>query len=98
MSKRYRPSNGTEGEGFMESFCARCERDREFRETGIGPGCEIAARSMIFDVKDEHYPDEWTYDEGEKPTCTAFVQIGTRLPLDTEMEAAGQLTLDGTVR
>lgn len=96
MSERYRPSNGTEGEGFMLAFCYRCERDRSLREE-TGPGCIIAARTMLFDIDEPDYPDEWTYDADGDPTCTAFAPEGTPLPLDTEKEAAGQLVIEGTV-
>lgn len=97
MSEKYQPSNGTEGEGFYASFCERCERDRAFREGAPEDGCEIIVRTLVLDVDDPEYPSEWTYDADDMPTCTAFVAEGTRLPLDSEMEQSGQLTLDGTV-
>lgn len=92
MTEKYQPSNGTEGEGFMGVFCEQCERDREFRDD-TGPGCILAARALAFDVDDDLYPAEWTYDAEGKPTCTAFVPIGTTLPTDSELEAAGQLSI-----
>ena len=90
--EKYRPSNGTEGVGFMEIFCMECERDRLFWAEE-GDGCAIAARSMAFDVEDEMYPVEWTYDAEGRPVCTAFVPLGDRLPTDRELEADGQQTL-----
>lgn len=91
--RRYRPSNGTEGEGFMGSFCDECQRDAKYRETDDGAdGCPILAAALIFNVKDEQYPNEWTYDAEGNPTCTAFLPLGSQLPTDTELEQAGQLT------
>jgi hypothetical protein len=90
----YRPSNGTEGEGFMCRFCMECERDRAFWEED-GDGCEIAARSLIFDTDEEGYPTEWRYDEKGEPTCTAFVALGKPVPTEREQEAAGQLSILG---
>ena len=93
---RYCPSNGTDGEGFMGRFCEHCERDRAVweREDYEG-GCDILARALAFDVEDDDYPDEWTYTTEGKPTCTAFVPLGTRLPLDSDLEAAGQRNMFG---
>lgn len=72
MSKRkYRPSNGTEGEMFMERFCYQCVHE-EYGESEL---CDILTRTMIYDVEDDKYPDEWVYgDDG--PVCTAFVKEG----------------------
>lgn len=27
---------------------------------------------MVYDVKDDKYPKEWTYDENDRPCCTKF--------------------------
>ena len=93
----YRPSNGTEGEGFVSSFCMECKRDEEFWRDE-GPGCEIAARALIFDVDEEGYPTEWRYVDGV-PGCTAFRPVdGPPISIDIELEAAGQLTLINLAR
>jgi len=63
---KYRPSNGTEGEFFMEQFCYRCTKYEWDK------GCDIQLRTMFFDVEDDEYPQEWQYDETGKPTCTDF--------------------------
>lgn len=34
--------------------------------------CEILTNTMVYDWKDPKYPSEWTYDEKDKPCCTAF--------------------------
>ena len=88
----YRPSNGTEGLGFMEVWCFECERDRSFMD-GTGDGCEIAARVLALKPGEDGYPSEWTYNEEGRPVCTAFVEIGKAVPTDIEREELGQLTL-----
>lgn len=89
MTRKYRPSNGTEGLGFMECWCCECERDRDFRDDA-GDGCPILARTVIHDVDDPEYPEEWTYGEDGLPMCTAFVPIGKPCPTERELEAEGQ--------
>jgi len=74
--KKYQPSSGTEGDMFIETFCDRCEHDREYRETESNP-CEILNNTLVFDVGDEQYPEEWTYDKGGHPICTKFLLEGT---------------------
>ena len=68
---KYRPSNGTEGEGFMSMFCEQCLNDKTYREKQYG-GCDIIALTMGLDVTDEKYPSEWTYDKDGHPTCTLY--------------------------
>jgi len=34
--------------------------------------CDILDRSMLYEVTDKEYPEEWTYDVNDQPTCTAF--------------------------
>lgn len=89
----YRPSNGSEGDGFMEGWCDRCERDRAFREaTGDAEGCEILCRTLIYDITDPEYPREWV--EGEDgPKCTAFIEDGGQYPTDRDLESEGQASL-----
>jgi len=70
MSERYCPSNGTEGEGFMEKFCYHCIHDN-----GDDKCCDILMRSMAFFKTDKEFPDEWTYDANGKPTCTSHVRF-----------------------
>lgn len=65
-ARRYRPSNGTEGDYFRCDFCDRCVRDL------ADPGCGILTRTLLCDVEDDEYPDEWTYDAAGNPVCTAF--------------------------
>lgn len=81
---KYRPSNGTEGEGFICAFCGVCARS-DHNKPGADEdalfGCEITGNTMLYDVNDPNYPKEWVWD-GLEPTCTAFVQEGE--PLATE--------------
>jgi len=70
VSVPYRPSNGVEGEMFMERFCFRCAKDAAF-QNGIGDSCPIAAATMIYDEDDPKYPPEWIEEDGY-PRCTAF--------------------------
>ncbi len=67
-NKKYRPSNGSEGCGFMGAFCENCK----FDNGELGIYCDILGRTMIYEVTDPGYPDEWTYDEKGAPTCTKF--------------------------
>ena len=76
----FRPSNGTNGETFQSDWCDRCLLERPAREDyeetlRNGGGCAILLRTMAFDIGDENYPTEWTYDRktGE-PKCTAFIR------------------------
>ena len=58
--ERYMPSNGTEGDIFMERWCERCVKNSAPR------GCGIIGRSMA-----GIQPPQWVKDEGG-PRCTAF--------------------------
>lgn len=81
----YRPSNGTEGDGFFSAWCMRCARDKTMSEgknyDDCGPGevCELIGNSMAFDVDDPKYPQEWRYG-ANGPECTAFVPVGQDIP------------------
>jgi hypothetical protein len=68
--KKYRPSNGTEGMGFTEHFCDRCINQHP--DPDNPKQCMILCRTMVHDVKDKEYPEEWTYDDNGRPTCTAW--------------------------
>lgn len=71
--KKYRPSNGTEGMGFIEKFCCNCIHGKYEHSGDINDNpCEILSRSFMYDLKDKEYPEEWIYDENNKPCCTAW--------------------------
>jgi hypothetical protein len=85
----YRPSNGSEGECFDAEWCARCERDRLFREDmDKHDGCPIVAAAMAYDIDDQEYPREWieveaVADDGLRVNCgkcTAFVPLDNPIP------------------
>lgn len=79
--KPYRPSNGTEGEIFQETWCAGCEADRGFREDHERfDGCPIIANTMALAIDDPDYPKEWVYRSDGQPMCSAFVEIGSAQP------------------
>lgn len=70
MNKKYRPSNGTEGMAFTEHFCDRCFNQHP--DWDNPKQCIILCRTMIHNINDKEYPEEWTYDTNGSPTCTAW--------------------------
>jgi hypothetical protein len=68
--KKYRPSNGSEGECFMSEHCYQCIHENPDPEKK--PKCEIMTFTMCFGVDEPEYPKEWCYDENNRPTCTKF--------------------------
>lgn len=66
MSKKYRPSNGTEGDCFMSEFCYQCDK---FENDDVY--CKINMRTMAYSVDDDKYPVEWQCDE-KGAWCTEF--------------------------
>lgn len=97
--KPYRPSNGTDGMAFTETYCDRCEKDALFRETeGELGGCQLLSNSMLYELGEEGYPAEWVYNESRCPTCTAFELEGTpearaERRERAELDKAGQMAL-----
>ena len=74
VGKPYQPSNGFEGDIFMESYCQRCEHEQRAGSEDV-EGCQIICASMVFNPGEEGYPGEWIYNEEGQPTCTAFTPI-----------------------
>lgn len=77
----YRPSNGTEGEGFISHFCCNCARSDHLKEGGEYDGlvgCDILGNTFSYDVDDPEYPPEWVQDESGA-RCTAYVPEGETL-------------------
>ena len=71
--KKYRPSNGDEGIWFASAFCANCIHGKYEHTGDVNDNpCEIFTASFCLDIEDKDYPDELTYDDQGKPTCTAF--------------------------
>ena len=84
--KIYRPSNGTEGESFIISWCGSCARDKAMRE-GVNfdecddnEVCRIIGDTMAYDIDDPKYPKEWCYDNEGYPQCTAYIEEGKPIP------------------
>ena len=76
----YEPSNGTEGYGFLEGWCSRCERDKELNGTkdsedcGDGDWCPIVAANFRKEAV------EWRRLEDGSTKCMAFVPLGYGIP------------------
>ena len=71
MSKKFIPSNGTEGLMFQEEWCRRCKRDQAFQR-GEGEGCQILADTYAHWPDENKFPSEWTYNDKSEAICTAF--------------------------
>lgn len=70
MRRKYIPSNGTEGEWFIDKYCMNCLHCDPNPE---GPKqCDILGRTLVYGVDDPEYPSEWCYDENDKPQCTNY--------------------------
>src|SRR5690348_9141088 len=84
--EKYRPSNGTEGELFMEAWCRNCARDKamnegkDFDECDDNELCQIIADTFHYRVDDSRYPKEWKYGKDGQPCCTAFVPTDQPVP------------------
>jgi hypothetical protein len=78
--KQWEPSNGTEGEIFLSSWCGECQRDKAMRdgvdldECDDNERCDIIAASFRGEAK------EWQYDKDGQPCCIEFVPKGERIP------------------
>ncbi len=70
---KYRPSNGTEGQMFLDAFCRRCQRDDAER-------CEILNLTMIHSIDDPEFPNAWQYGRDGQPCCTQFAPVGEPIP------------------
>lgn len=72
MSRKYQPSNGSEGMGFTEKFCDNCINQHP--DPDNPKQCMILCRTMVYSPNDKEYPEEWIYDDNNKPTCTAWIK------------------------
>ena len=90
MTEKYRPSNGTEGDIFMQNWCCHCARDKvlseglDFDECDGDQICNIIANTMAFDIDDVAYPVEWVY-KNKQPVCSAFIQAGHPVPFKDDL-------------
>ena len=76
MNKKYQPSSGTEGMAFMSDFCFNCKHEND---------CQIMGDTMLYDIADDEYPKEWTFDDNSNPVCTRFESIDDRCPKTRDM-------------
>lgn len=67
---KYLPSNGTEGMAFTDAYCMQCINCNPNPEGK--KQCDILCRSMAYDVNEDEYPKEWTYDKEGRPICTSW--------------------------
>ena len=85
-TKRYRPSNGTEGHCFMQEWCGTCAKDKVWSEGKDTEDCtddelcSILGAVFAFEYDDPEYPEDWTYDKNGKPCCTAWISMGKPIP------------------
>lgn len=74
----YRPSNATEGDGFMARWCLNGCREMDLD----GEGCSILNDTLALPIDDPGYPAEWRQDGPAGPRCTAYRQGDEPGPLD----------------
>lgn len=84
MADKFRPSNGTEGDAFVCAWCYDCQRSEHLQEIDDGGwapvGCHIVDLTMLHDVGDPEYPEEWSFDQAGLPQCTAYLPKGEPIP------------------
>jgi hypothetical protein len=87
--QKYRPSNGAEGEIFLDAWCSCCAHDlamsqgMPIEECDDNQKCDILGRSFL-SIDDPAYPTEWRYGKDGQPCCTAFVPAGQPIPVKDE--------------
>lgn len=58
---------------FCDEFCGRCINEKFIHTNNHDDKkCDIFSRTMLHNIKDAEYPEEWTYDKDGEPICTAF--------------------------
>lgn len=82
------PSNGSEGEGFMSTWCTNCRKDPAMRNPESKTYCSILTRSMTecSQIK------QWIIKDG-KPCCTSFVHYQEAYKVKRSKIKKTQLTL-----
>jgi hypothetical protein len=75
--QKYLPSNGTEGDIFIASWCGECQRNRSARDgilfEAVDPEKEIC---MVLSSSFAGEADEWQIGPDGQPRCVAFVSAG----------------------
>ncbi len=83
--RKWQPSNGTEGDIFIHSWCGECARDKAMcegmpiEECDDNERCDILGRSFLC-IDDPDYPTEWCIGRDGQPCCTAYVPVGEPIP------------------
>ena len=72
----YLPSNGSEGECFIATFCEVCRKGACFRIVKAKSGCAIFDKAF-FSGK---HVKQWVYDENNYPVCTSFIHYQEKRP------------------
>jgi hypothetical protein len=91
VGTKYRPSNGSEGELFVSSWCGTCARDHgmlkglPLEECDDNQVCDIIARTYAYDINDPRYPDDWQYGADGQPRCHAYVEEGQPIPVKDDL-------------
>ncbi len=79
--RQWQPSNGTEGQAFIEAWCCECQRDRPLREgrdfLQVDPETETC---QILNASFSGEAVEWQIGADGQPRCTAFVPAGEAVP------------------
>lgn len=70
--KKYKPDTEAKAFGFLATWCDKCARDKDFRQSGKD-GCEILIKVMATPVDNQDYPVQWHYDVDGNPECSAFI-------------------------
>ncbi len=78
--EQYTPSNGTEGEMFIDSWCRHCARDKSMRDGEPVEECDDEELCQILGASFRGEAKEWQYDKHGQPCCTAFVPVGQQVP------------------
>ena len=77
--EQWEPSNGTEGELFIEAWCCNCARDKAMREGCDFDECDDNEKCNIIAASFRGEAVEWR-DTGTGLICTAFVPAGEKVP------------------
>ena len=70
VGQKYRPSNGTEGDLFIELWCEQCAHN-------LSDGCSIITDSLCYDVTHPNYPNALQYAPNGQPCCKAYTSLET---------------------
>lgn len=58
---------------FTERYCEQCIFEKWTHTMNDNDAkCDIFSATMIYDLTDKEYPQEWTHNENGEPICTKF--------------------------